>query len=147
MSKVLSLHHIVFRTKGRVPALVEAERENICRMLWSLVKEEKCYLYRVNCVPDHVYMLIDLNATRALSDVVGKVKAVSSICLKKSGKFPLFDGWGEGYYASGISLSDRDSVIEYIKNQQEHHAGTNFESEMKRLYRKAGLPWHDNDII
>ncbi|MBD5247297.1 MAG: hypothetical protein HDS54_03905 [Barnesiella sp.] len=66
MSKVLSLHHIVFRTKGRVPALVESEWENVCRMLWSLVKEENCYLYRVNCVPDHVHMLIDLSATVAL---------------------------------------------------------------------------------
>ncbi|MBD5235181.1 MAG: IS200/IS605 family transposase [Barnesiella sp.] len=146
MSKVLSLHHIVFRTKGRVPALVESERENVCRMLWSLVKEENCYLYRVNCVPDHVHMLIDLSATVALSDVVGRVKSVSSILLKKSEKFPLFDGWGEGYYAASVSLSERDNVIEYIKNQQQHHAAANFESEMKALYRKAGLPWHDNDI-
>lgn len=62
-------------------------------------------------------MLIDLSATVALSDVVGRVKSVSSILLKKSEKFPLFDGWGEGYYAASVSLSERDNVIEYIKNQ------------------------------
>lgn len=146
MSKVLSLHHIVFGTKRRIPAIIHAEREHLCRIIWALLKDEKCYLYRINCVPDHVHMLIDLNATKSLSDVVGRIKSKSSNWIKSSGKYPLFDAWCDGYYAESISLAERDAVIDYIKNQQLHHADVGYEAEMKNLYKKAGLVWHDNDL-
>lgn len=146
MSKVLSLHHIVFGTKRRIPAIVHAEREHLCRIIWALLKDEKCYLYRINCVPDHVHMLIDLNATKSLSEVVGRIKSKSSNWIKSSGKYPLFDAWCDGYYAESISLAERDAVIDYIKNQQLHHADVGYEAGMKCLYKKAGLIWHDMDL-
>ena len=35
--------------------------------------------------------------------------------------FPLFRGWGKEYGAFSCSVRDKDSIVNYIINQREHH--------------------------
>lgn len=146
MSKVFSLHHVVFGTKGRECVLNPECREMLHSFIWHHLNESGCYMYRINSMPDHVHILFNLNPTKALSKVVGDIKAYSSAWMKKKGAFPLFKGWGEGYYAASISRSHQDDVIKYINNQQTHHGLTSYIDEMKRLYLKAGMQWFDDEL-
>lgn len=67
------------------------------------------------------------------------VKSSTSKWLKQSGQFPDFHGWAEGYAALTYAWRDKDKIVEYIKNQQEHHKKTSFEEELRELLREGGI--------
>src|SRR5271157_1990962 len=41
-------YHIVFSTKGRVPALKVDRREDLFRYIWGIAKNHESHLYRIN---------------------------------------------------------------------------------------------------
>ncbi len=51
--------------------------------------------------------------------------------MKESGKFKTFSGWQDGYGAFTICIKQKDAVINYIKNQKEHHQKESFYDEYK----------------
>jgi len=98
-------------------------------------------------MPDHLHMLIDLHPDVSLSKLIAHIKSTSSLWMKRSGLFPLFTSWSQGYFAASVSLGHKEAVVEYIKGQQAHHANIPYLDEMATLYLKNGLPWHDNDFM
>jgi REP-associated tyrosine transposase len=49
--------------------------------------------------------------------------------------------WQEGYAAFSVSKSKENAVIEYIRNQDEHHKRTSFEEELLDLLRMHGVEY------
>jgi hypothetical protein len=47
--------------------------------------------------------------------------------------------------ARNTRWESRKGLIEYIKNQQEHHRHESFIDEFKRLLHEAGLEWDPRD--
>ena len=88
---------------------------------------------------DHLHILCDLHPTIALADYMRDLKTSSSIWIKQSGKFPQFQGWAEGYAALTYAWKDKERIVNYIKNQQEHHKKESFEDELKRLLMEQGI--------
>lgn len=97
-------------------------------------------------MPDHIHMLIDLNPSVALSDLMRNIKASTSQWMAKSEFFPLFEGWGKGYYAASLSYEHKTMVIDYIINQEKHHTSRSYLDEMKWLYDRNKLQWYDDDM-
>ena len=87
MSTTTNLIHIVFATRKRHRAIDRPHEEDLYRFIWKLLKEEKCRLLRINGMPDHVHMLIDLAPTISLSSMMQKLKRQSSDWMKKCGLF------------------------------------------------------------
>lgn len=56
-----------------------------------------------------------------------------------SGKF----SWQSGYGAFSYSRSQRNDVINYIINQEKHHAKRSFKDEYLELLRKFEIDYHD----
>ena len=67
------------------------------------------------------------------------LKASSSLWLKKSGNFPLFDGWADGYAALTYAWKDKDMIINYIASQRKHHEKKSYEKELRRLLIEQGI--------
>jgi hypothetical protein len=59
--------------------------------------------------------------------------------MKESGLFPNFRGWGIKYCAFTYSLKERETIINYIKNQQEHHKKETFKEEIRRFFEENGI--------
>jgi hypothetical protein len=59
--------------------------------------------------------------------------------MKESGFFPTFTGWGAKYCAITYSIKERDVIINYINNQQEHHKEESFQDEIKCLFLENGI--------
>lgn len=53
--------------------------------------------------------------------------------MKESGLFPSFDFWQEGYDAFTFSVREKNSVIDYVIKQKEHHKRETFPDEYKHL--------------
>ena len=98
---------------------------------------------RINGMEDHIHILSDLPPTIALAAYVRDIKSNSSQWLKKNPKFPAFDGWADAYAALTYSWRDKDMVVEYIKNQREHHKRTDFITEYRTLLEEHGIEIDD----
>jgi REP element-mobilizing transposase RayT len=133
------LYHIVFRTKDSLKTLNLENSEELYKYIWGIVKGKNGVLYRINGMEDHIHILSDLHPSIALSDYLRDIKTASSIWLKQSGKFQSFNGWADGYAAFTYAYRDKETIINYIKNQQEHHKTTTFEEELRKLLTEHGV--------
>ena len=135
------LYHIVFRTKGSEKSINEAHSANLYQYIWGIIKNKNCTLFRINGMEDHIHILSDLHPSIALADYIRDIKVSSTKWIKVSGYFPKFKGWGIKYCAFTYSYKERNILINYIKNQQEHHKKESFADEIKRLLKE-----HDIDL-
>ncbi len=134
------LYQIVFSTKYRERTLIKEQRPELFKDIWGILKNKKCHLYRINGIEDHIHIVTDLHPTVALANLVKDIKLGSTSFIKEKGIFPYFGGWQEGYAAFTYHISAKDVLIEYVKNQEIHHAKTTFRDELKGLL-------HEHDII
>jgi len=133
------LYHIVFRTKGSEKTIRQNHRDELYKYIWGIIKSKKCHLFRINGMEDHIHIFSDLHPSVALADYVREIKSSSSKWMKSSGLFPEFKGWGIKYCALTYSFRDRDMIINYIKNQQEHHKKESFQDEIIRFFKEQGI--------
>lgn len=139
-------YHIVFGTKYRKPTINEKNEAELYKYIWGILNNKKCKLYRINGMPDHIHILCDLHPNINLSSLVKDIKVASNLWMKESGLFDEFEGWQEGYGAFTISVKEKEIVINYIKNQKEHHKKETFEDEFKRLLEENGIKF-EGEII
>ena len=147
MSKTYRYTHMVFGTKGRQKTINKAHKEDLLKYIFTLLQNKGNYVYRINAMEDHVHLFFDRNASMLESEIAQFVKGASSHWMKKSGLFPQFEGWAKEYFCGSISSWDKDRIINYVANQEHHHAGMTFVDEIKRLYASAGLRWDDRDFL
>lgn len=133
------LYHIVFRTKDSANCLNFENSEELYKYIWGIIKNKNCVLYRINGMENHIHILSDVHPSIALADFLRDIKTASSLWLKESGKFPNFNGWANGYAAFTYAFGDKDKVLNYIKNQREHHKMVTFEEELRKLLIEHGV--------
>ena len=92
---------------------------------------------------DHIHILSDLHPSIALADFMRDIKTASSIWLKQQDNFSSFDGWADGYAALTYAWRDKDMIVNYIINQQEHHKKESFNDEYKRLLEEHEITIDD----
>lgn len=137
------LYHLIFRTKNSRKTIEQEHSRELYYYLMGVIRNKNCFLYRINGIEDHLHILSDLNPTISLSDYLRDVKTSSSFWIKQSGKFPKFEGWADGYAAFTYAMKDKDMIVNYIKNQQEHHKHETFEEEFRRLLKEQGIEIDD----
>ncbi len=126
-------YQIVFGTKERKATLETAHEDELYKYIWGIIKNKNCKLHRINGMADHIHIFSDLHPSISLSEYVKDIKVASNLWMKESGKFPAFAGWQEGYGAFTYSAKEKDIIINYVKNQKEHHKTESFYDEFRRL--------------
>ena len=133
------LYHLVFRTKQSMPIIKQDHVNELYAYITGIVKYKNSHLYRINGIENHLHILTDMHPSIAPADFMRDVKASSSLWMKNSELFPQFIGWEEGYGSFTCSYSDANRLIEYIKNQQEHHKRVTFEEEYLKILVESGI--------
>ena len=123
------IYQIVFGTKYRESTLSKDNRDELFMFISGIIENKKCHLLRINGVEDHIHILTHLHPSISLSSLVKDIKLSSHDYIKKNNLFPKFKGWQEGYGAFTYSFKDKDRLIEYVKNQEEHHSRKSFQAE------------------
>ncbi len=140
-------YHIIFGTKHRKSTIPNSSEEELYKYIFGIIKNKKCKLYRINGMEDHLHILSDLHPSICLSDYVKDIKVATSLWMKESGKFPAFEGWQDGYGAFTYSKRDKDMIINYIKNQKEHHKSEGFYDEYKRLLIENEIEFDEKYLL
>ena len=133
------LYHIIFRTKSGKRSLTQAHSKELFAYIMGIINNKNCFLYQINGIEDHLHILSDLHPSIALADYIRDIKTASSVWLKQNQHFANFEGWADGYGAFTYSWNDKDRIVQYIKNQQNHHKTETFDEEYRRLLTEHGI--------
>ena len=113
-------YHIVWGTKCRKEFLQDYVKPELFKSFHETIKKyPTLHLIIANTNPDHVHIQIEIPPNIAVADAVSKLKANSSLHLRKRFKFihEMYlekDGiWGVGYFSSTVGLNERQ-IHKYI---------------------------------
>ena len=130
--------HLIWSTKNRQKIINSEFRENLIDHIKSNCKEKGIWLDSINCVNDHIHLLISLSADVSVSTTVMLIKGESSHWINKNkfvkGKFE----WQQEYMAMSVSESVVDKVRKYIADQEKHHKRKTFVEEYEEFIKKYG---------
>jgi REP element-mobilizing transposase RayT len=141
------LYQIVYSTKHRTPSLTSENRDQLFRYIWGILKKKNCYLYRINGVEDHLHIVTHLHPTVALSSLIKDIKLACNSFIKEEKLFAEFNGWQDGYGAFTYSIKEKDRLIAYVKNQQEHHKTVTFIEEYRALLEEHGIDFDEKYLL
>ena len=130
------LYHIVYSTRERHPWLINPDiRKRVHEYLGGAIRGESGVALCIGGVEDHVHILARLRQDKAISAVIGAVKANSSGWIHREFKELAGFAWQTGYSAFSVSKSQQDFVRRYIDGQEEHHRHRPFRDELLKLLR------------
>ena len=141
------LYQIVFGTKYRQRTLTADNSDKLYRYITGILKEQKCHVYRINGVEDHIHIVTHLHPTVALSDLIKDIKLATTDLVKREKLFTHFSGWQDGFGAFTYSIKEKDRLIEYVKNQQEHHKIKTFREELRELLIEHGIEFDEQYLL
>ena len=141
------LYQIVFSTKYREPLLNKSNREELFKYIGGVLKNKNCHLYRINGVEDHLHIVTHLHPSVSLASLVKDIKVSSSIYIKENNLFVGFSNWQEGYGAFTYSVKEKDRLIEYVKNQEEHHRKKTFKDEYIDLLKEHEIEFDEKYLL
>jgi putative transposase len=139
--------HVIFSTKQRQKRL----REDIQPKLWTYIagiaRNHNFEAIEIGGAEDHCHALIMLPAPMPLSKAVQTMKGCSSKWLNDTGAAGANFAWQEGYGAFSVSASQTEGVVEYIKNQPEHHKKRNCEEEFLEFLKRYGINYDPAHVL
>jgi REP element-mobilizing transposase RayT len=140
------LTHIVYATKSRRPLIDSTLEARLFPYFGGILRQLGGKLYIVNGAEDHVHMLIELPASIAVAEAVGKIKGSTSHWIHQSFSDRSEFAWQRGYAAFSVSKSNVSTVARYIERQKAHHKKQSFQDEFMALLRRHGVSVDENYV-
>ena len=141
------LYQFVFATKNREKTLDEAQRTQLYKYIWGVLNNKKCHLYRIGGVSDHIHIVTHVHPTLCPATLIKDIKLSSSEFIKTNQLFPKFGGWQDGYGGFTYTFTEKDRLIEYVKNQEEHHKNKTFRQELIELLIEHGIEYDEKYLL
>lgn len=137
------LYQFVFSPKHRARVLEKGNRDQLFKYIAGLLKNKKCHLYQINGVEDHIHILTHVHPTVAISSLIKDIKLASHEFIKSENLFPWFVEWQVGYSAFTYSIKEKNVLIEYVADQEEHHKKISYLDELKSLLKEHGIEYDE----
>ena len=135
--------HCVFAVKYRENIITENFRDELHSYLAGTLQNKGIFSLAVGGWLDHVHIFFELPPRLCISDIVRDLKISSGKWINDNrfvkGKFQ----WQSGYGAFSYSKSQRNNVIQYIKNHEEHHKRKTFREEYLELLKKFEISFDE----
>lgn len=141
------IYQIVFGTKGRQNVLTVEQRPELYKYIWGILQNKKCHLYRIGGTENHIHIITHLHPSVSLSTLVKDIKLATGNFIKTNDLFKNFSRWQEGYGAFTYSINEKDRLIEYVKNQEEHHRVKTFREEFVELLNEHEIKFDEKYLL
>src|ERR1051326_7475535 len=142
MSYISSYHHCVFCTKERRPIITPQLRDRLRPFLGGIARQNQMKAIEVGGMPDHVHMLLSLPSTLSIAKALQLIKGGSSKWVHDTFPEHRLFRWQVKYGAFGVSVSQLDRIIQYIKDQEVHHRKMTFQEEFLTLLNKHRVEYN-----
>ena len=140
---VKNLQHIVFSTKANYKMIRGEWAPDLYSYIGAVMKSMNCRLISAGGVGDHIHLLASLDKTISISELMMKIKALSSGWVHNKIPGGRKFAWQRGYASFSVSESNINAVKRYIENQPEHHRQLAFQEELILLLDKHHLEYDE----
>ena len=140
-------YHIVFSPKGRRDLISQKIEERVWAYIGGIARKHEIIAIQVGGIENHIHVLVLAKPKFAPSQIVQWLKGESSRWIHET--FPemrLFE-WQDGYGVFSVSKQNVPRVVEYIKNQREHHATQTFEDEYTSMLKLSGIDYDERYLF
>ena len=139
-------YHIVFSTKGRKGIISQDIEARVWAYIGGIARNHEIIAVQVGGIENHIHVLIMAKPKFAPSQIVQWLKGESSRWIHET--FPELHSfeWQDGYGIFSVSKSGVADVIDYIKNQREHHRKQSFEDEYLSMLKLNGIDYDERYV-
>jgi len=114
------MYHLVWVPRYRKRVLQGKVAVRLRHFLYEACKVNWWWIEELKILPDHVHVLIQVQPTETVAEVVQKLKGGTSYLLRK--EFPELEEfiwgehfWADGYFAETVGAQSFAAVKRYIK--------------------------------
>ncbi len=139
--------HAVIIVKHRNNFITKAWRDNLHSYISGIITTAGGKSFAVGGWLDHVHVLFSLPLTTSISDFMRVVKSNSSKWVNEQNFINQKFEWQVGYGAFSFARSQRDIVIKYILNQEEHHKSKTFKEEYLKMLNDYEIEYDEKYLF
>jgi putative transposase len=137
----------VFAVEDRTSLIKSDWKDELYKYITGIVQKNKHKLIAINGVANHIHVFIGYKPHQLIPDLLQDIKGSSSKWLNQKGIIKGKFKWQEGYGAFSYSHSQIDSVIKYIRNQEQHHKRKSFQEEYRELLNRFDILYNERYIL
>lgn len=134
------LIHFIWSTKNRRHLISNELKPKLLEHIKSNSIKKGIYIDTLNCVSDHIHLIVSLGKEQTLSNIAMLIKGESSYWVNNNRLTREKFGWQDEYIALSVSHSAIDKVRAYILNQEEHHKRKTFNEEYEEFLGANNFP-------
>jgi putative transposase len=114
--------HITWHVKESLPIISEAIEPRLCHYLQHYALQTKGLIFHeIGGTETHVHIAVTIPPTLLISEWIGKLKGASSHYVNHELANRKLLDWQAGYGVLSFGIKDLEWVLNYIRNQKEHH--------------------------
>ena len=137
----------VFAVKYRNASIHPSWKIELYKYITAIVQNHGHKMICINGMPDHIHILVGMRTTQTVSDLLREIKSYSSKWINERrlvvGRFE----WQEGYGAFSYGKSQIRNVINYIKDQEQHHKTIPLRMEYESFLKEEGINYDEKYIF
>jgi len=133
--------HLVWHTKNNSPVLVDLVEDRCHRYLaHRAIQSPGLFVHAVEGMPDHVHVALSAPPTLLLSEWIGQLKGATSYYINHEICNRKILEWQTGYGIVSFGTRDLPWVVDYVKNQKQHHANGRVFDRLERIWADETAP-------
>tara|TARA_R110002073_G_scaffold335881_2_gene529330 strand:- start:1645 stop:2106 length:462 start_codon:yes stop_codon:yes gene_type:complete len=138
---------VVFAVQNRQSLIKNEWKDELYKYITGIIQNHNHKLLQINGMPDHIHILFGMRPKQSLSDLMKQVKQDSSKWINSKGFVNGKFSWQAGFGAFSYAKSDISNVIDYIKNQEQHHKSITFQKEYLHLLKEFNIEYDERYIL
>lgn len=131
--------HFIWSTKDRERVISKELKPKLLGHIKENSIKKGIYIDSLNCVEDHIHLLISLGTEQPISKIAMLIKGESSFWVNKQELTNKKFEWQDEYIALAASESAIEKVRAYIGNQEVHHTKKTFAQEYEEFLSAHGF--------
>jgi putative transposase len=137
----------VFAVEDRTSLIKSDWKYELYKYITGIVQTNKHKLRAINGVANHIHIFIGYKPHQLIPELLQDIKGSSSKWINQKGIIRGKFKWQAGYGAFSYSHSQIDSVVKYIRNQQQYHKRKSFKEEYRELLKRFDKLYDERYIL
>lgn len=138
---------VVFAVKNREALIKPMWEEELYKYITGIITNKGQKMLAINGTENHIHFFIGMKPDCCLSDLVREIKKSSNSFINGKKLSPFKFQWQEGFGAFSYNHAQLSLIINYIKNQKEHHKKKTFRDEYLELLQAFEIDYKDEFLF
>ena len=139
---------VIFAVKFRESKISDEMKNEVEKYISGIFNNKKQKVFAIYANPDHIHIFFCYrNLNISIPDLMKVVKVESTNFINEKKFLMSRFSWQEGYGAFSYSKSQKENVIKYVLNQNEHHQKQSFKNENIYFLKKFEIEFKNEYIF